>query len=862
MLSMSQTKRHRLYAVLLILIPLLTVTLLFMIVGVAPFGPKNLLISDLSTQYLQFFAELRRQLLNLSFSSYSFLISIGDSLIPIYAYYLLSPLNLIVVFFSPAKLPIAIDLIIWAKMILCCISMSSFLTLKYRRYDFMAICGGLAYGLCGFVSMYFYDLMWLDALIILPMLVYGLEKLYNQNKMSLYVLCLAFTIVTNYYMGYVICGFCLIYMAYLIKKNQPQNVAFNKYMQTQWGRVGRFLWYSLISGMLAAVVLVPTAIAMMATGKKDIHLKNFLVKGTFGPSFTVNLGFGGNDFAGRLVHNPSLFTGSLFIIMGIAYFFSKRIKNRDKQASAVLLGSIFFGMWLLPLNTMWHMFQKPAGFPFRMVFLFSFALIMIAYEGYLKGIFADSRVVIWSAVSLGGAISIGYIWANLFSEKMRPFQFKTPQLFVHNFIYFLAMWFIILTTIAIISLTNRELSSKVILTGILTFELLMNFFVATMDAPFINQQRFERGYNQSEQAVKQVDRLNFTKDKFYRLLILDTPYRNIYPVPYSAYNDSLLFENHGISSYSSTLNSHTHSVLADLGFSSRNIRRIDMLGGSVIANHLLGIKYYYMIGKHTRRLSIRQNAAQLGFMTNNQIQHVQFHRNHVFDNLNRLVQAEAGNSRQYVIAPTVSRYSERMTRGVYHYKLQLRANTTGPHYLYLPKIRLYHVSMWVNGAKLSQTYSGLGTEMIPIGYLQKHQMTTVHLQSTKKLGSMPNVTAGVNLPAFERVVAQSKDHQFNMRAADDINEHGAHFRGTVNVDQQDRTLLMSFPYDKGWQLHVDGRPHRLIKVAGGLTGAQLTPGKHQLAFNYHIRGLLSGAIISAFGLVLLGISMVWRKHHR
>lgn len=128
MLSMSQTKRHRLYAVLLILIPLLTVTLLFMIVGVAPFGPKNLLISDLSTQYLQFFAELRRQLLNLSFSSYSFLISIGDSLIPIYAYYLLSPLNLIVVFFSPAKLPIAIDLIIWAKMILCCISMSSFLT--------------------------------------------------------------------------------------------------------------------------------------------------------------------------------------------------------------------------------------------------------------------------------------------------------------------------------------------------------------------------------------------------------------------------------------------------------------------------------------------------------------------------------------------------------------------------------------------------------------------------------------------------------------------------------------------------------------------------------------------------------------
>ncbi|WP_415562806.1 YfhO family protein [Lentilactobacillus hilgardii] len=859
MLKGTRKHPHMRYDIISILLPIVVVSLLFTIISIAPFGSRNLLISDLSTQYLQFFAELRRQLIHLSFSSYSFLISIGDSLIPVYAYYLLSPLNLIVIFFDPSQLPIAIDLIIWAKIILCSISMSTFLGHKYQRYDFMAICGGLAYGLCGFVSMYFYDLMWLDSLILLPIMIYGLEKLYKQNKVWLYVFGLTAIIMTNYYMGYIICIFSMIYFVYLMTKNQPNKMTVTLYLKSQVNRIGRFLWYSGLSGMLAAVVLIPTAISMMSTGKKDIHFRNFVLKGTFGPSFTVNLGFGGNDFAGRLVHNPSMFTGSVFIILGIVYFFSKVVSIRDKQASVFLLGSIFLGMWLLPLNTIWHLFQRPAGFPFRMVFLFSFALIMVAYEGYLKGIFKETRVVIFSAVSLGAAISVGYIWANIFGKRLTQFEFSTPQLSVNNFIYVLAMGFLVLTVVAIVSLTNRKPSSRVVLSGILIFELMMNFFVATMDAPFVNQPQFEKRYQQSEQAIHHVRHLKFTQNKFYRLLIMDQPYRNIYQVPYSGYNDSLLFENHGISSYSSTLNSHTHHVLASLGFSSRNIRRIDMLGGSVITNHLFGIKYYYVIGKHSQKLLVRKNAAQLGFMTNNQIQHVTYKRDQIFNNLNALVQAEAGNKGRYLYRSTITKYKQAVVRSNYHYEMQLQANTSGPHYIYIPKVRLYHVAIWVNGAKLSNTYSGLGTEMIPIGYLLKGQTATIRVQSTKPLPVVPKIAMGIDLKKFESVVAQSKNHQFELRDARDINKHGGHFRGTVQVSKRDRTLLMSFPYDKGWKLSVDGKPHKVIKVADGLVGAELSPGKHHLAFNYHIRGLGVGMLISILGMALLAISEWWRK---
>jgi uncharacterized membrane protein YfhO len=70
---------------------------------------------------------------------------------------------------------------------------------------------------------------------------------------------------------------------------------------------------------------------------------------------------------------------------------------------------------------------------------------------------------------------------------------------------------------------------------------------------------------------------------------------------------------------------------------------------------------------------------------------------------------------------------------------------------------------------------------------------------------------------------------------------------------------MSFPYDKGWKLSVDGKPHKVIKVADGLVGAELSPGKHHLAFNYHIRGLGVGMLISILGMALLAISEWWRK---
>lgn len=858
---LSQPDRHnkRSFYILAVLIPVLLVSALFVVIGIAPFGSHNLLVSDLSTQYLQFFAELKRQLTHLSFSGYSFLMSIGDSLVPIYAYYLLSPLNLIILFFNNAQLPIAIDLIIWIKLILCSISMSVFLGKKYHNYDLMAVYGGLAYGLCGFVAMYFYDLMWLDALIWLPVMVYGLEKGYYHGKSGLYVISLMIIIFTNFYMGYIICIFNILYMAYLLKKNQPYPLPFFQSLKVRRKQIRWFIWYSLLAGMSVAVLLIPTAISMMATGKKDLSAANFLFKGTFGLSFPVNLGVGGNDFAGRLVHNPSFFTGSLFIIGVIVYFFSKMVSQRDKQASGILIGGIFVGMWFLPLNTIWHMMQQPAGFPFRMVFLFSFAIIMVTYEGYLQGTFSDERLLIRSAVGLGIAILIGYVLANLEGRKMMEFRFDIPQLFVRNIIFGFVVGFIFLTTITLIGVGKQRPISRIFLGIILAFELGLNFMIATEGAPLGNQRNFERTYAKSAQLIGSVEKRYQSNDGFYRFLIIDKPFRDLFKVPYSGYNDSFLYRNHGISSYSSTLNAHTHHVLGDLGFSTRNIRRIDMLGGTAITDYFFGLKYCDVFGDYGNHLTIRKRTSGLGFMANRQIEHLKLKQNHAFDNLNYFVQATAGNQRQYVFAPTPISSARFVHRDFFEYKVKFWANTTGPHYLYIPKVRLINVAFYINGQKLSKLYSGLGTEMIPLGNMQKGQVLTLTIYSQKELHHVADDLGGIDLAKLRRVEDYQDKHKFKLQRPSQLNEHGAHFKGHLKVGRRAQTLVLTIPYDQGWQAKVDGQPQAIKKVAGGLVGVRLTPGEHQVAFNYHIRGLLAGIIITITGLLGLVVTALWRR---
>ncbi len=114
----------------------------------------------------------------MNFSTYSFSLSLGGDILPLAAYYLISPFNLLLLFWSNSQLPVVVGYVIILKIGAMGLTMAHFLKTRQPEYHFSALIFATAYSLSGFVAMNFYNLMWLDALIFLPLVILGLERLF------------------------------------------------------------------------------------------------------------------------------------------------------------------------------------------------------------------------------------------------------------------------------------------------------------------------------------------------------------------------------------------------------------------------------------------------------------------------------------------------------------------------------------------------------------------------------------------------------------------------------------------------------------------------------------------------------------
>ncbi|WP_457286578.1 YfhO family protein, partial [Pseudomonas aeruginosa] len=85
------------------------------------------------------------------------------------------------------------------KLALMGTTMFSYLKYTYQKVDGTTLLFSTSYSFCGFVTVYSQNFMWLDALILFPLILLGLQRLWDQRKWGLYSITLFLAIVTNYY---------------------------------------------------------------------------------------------------------------------------------------------------------------------------------------------------------------------------------------------------------------------------------------------------------------------------------------------------------------------------------------------------------------------------------------------------------------------------------------------------------------------------------------------------------------------------------------------------------------------------------------------------------------------------------------
>ena len=364
-------------------IPFVVSVLICAAAGIYPFGENCILHVDMYHQYCPFFMELQEKLTSGGSLLYSWDLGLGADFVALYAYYLASPLNWLLILCPKGLVIEFMTLTIWVKIALAGLFFFWYLKEHFKllgkdgRYHLDTVLPAMvfstAYAFSGFVAAYSWNIMWMDSIALVPLIILGLELLVKKNQPALYYVTLALSILCNFYISLIICIFLVIYFVILFFEQKK-----GKCMACV-----RFAWYSLLAGGTGAVLLLPEAKLLSYAESADASFPE-----------TVEWYFGIVEELSRLCvtadpytstnHWPNLYCGAFTVLLVLLYVFNRRIKWKQKLSRVLILVFFVFSFANNYLDYFWHGLRFPNSLPGRQSFLFVFMMLVMGYETYRK----------------------------------------------------------------------------------------------------------------------------------------------------------------------------------------------------------------------------------------------------------------------------------------------------------------------------------------------------------------------------------------------------------------------------------------------------------------------------------------------
>lgn len=355
------------------LIPLLIGIIVCVDHGVYPFGDRSILSVDMYHQYAPFFAEFMQNLKTGDSLLYSFEIGLGADFVSLYAYYLASPLNWLLLMCPDGLVIEFMTILTLLKFALCGLTFAYYLRCHFKTNDFVVCVFATAYALSGYMAAYSWNIMWTDCMVLLPLIILGVERLVSEGKCSLYYVTLAVSIFSNYYISIMICIFLVLYFGIL-------------WLECREGKLKAILnfgWYSLLAGGTGAVLIIPEAIILSASGsgtntfpEKMEWYFNILAELSRHLLMTERYTTGKD-------HWPNLYCGVFVLLFFVLYLLNRGISWQKKWKRLVLVALFVLSFANNVLDFIWHGFHFPESLPGRQAFIYMFLLLVICFEVYL-----------------------------------------------------------------------------------------------------------------------------------------------------------------------------------------------------------------------------------------------------------------------------------------------------------------------------------------------------------------------------------------------------------------------------------------------------------------------------------------------
>jgi len=850
-------KRTAFYLSLSFLIPYLIMTSTFIVQGVHPFGSHMILTVDLYHQYAPFAAELRNKILSGDSLWYSWNMGLGTNFWAVFANYAASPLNLILLLFPQKFLSDGIALVVCIRVGLTGLFFALMLRdMDNRREDLFLSCFAGFYALCGWTLAYFWNIMWSDAVMLLPLIVLGLRYLMRDKKPLLYCISLFLCVWSNFYAAYFVCLFLVLYspVCYMTVFQRAS-------LKSAWSAAWRFALYSVLAGGMSAVLVYPMWTALKqssATG--DSFPKDY--------SLTQNI----FDFLGRffLTSNPNIREGMANVYCGVVilmfvplYFLCSKVRLREKIGYGLLILVMYFSFANKVLNFIWHGFHFPNQIPYRQAFLLSFLLVILAYK-----VLRNLKTFTINEIAISAAAILAYL---ILYEK---FDADMEWLLA----VFLTAGFIIAYSIVIRVILNQQKSlrfQKRILAAVIVVELIVAAQVTvglvSMNESFTGWDFYGKKSNEVTDFIEGQEAAG-EDGLFIRA--------EMYP-PFIS-NETALYHVKGMSVFSSTADESFILFMKSLGFHNNGINGVRNFGLTKVTAALLGINYMIDVNgdsdmptgfsqvADTGDLTVIRNADALsvGYMVSSDVlEFVTSNSNNPFKTSNSFLNALGADAvyiPEVLLEKEMTNASLSSGNAEYGYAYTIAADKAKTIITVKPNARVIgsHLYLYVQSVEApSVTVSGVNPDTTEVSTSQQETRTgqiidigsydpaleqTVQLTwDSASSGQVTLLCCSVNDEAFQSMLTNLGQSEMTVTSYD-----STHLNGTVQ-SASDGVLLLTVPFDKGWSATVDGISVEIHSIGDALMGISLLQGTHEVSLSYVPEGMGLGAKVSLASFFVL-----------
>lgn len=826
--------------------------------GFAPFGGRTLMINDADWQYVDFFSYFKDVLAGRNSINYTFSKGLGGSGLALFAYYLASPLNLLVAFFDKSDLHAFFALLCALKLSLAGAFFSWYLTARFFR-DRLDACRmaatmllSVAYALGQYSVAQSSNIMWLDGVVMLPLIMLGTWRVVHGDRLWKLAAPVAMAILFNWYSAGADCVFGILYFFFELALAAGEK-------RCGWRRaLGTLVRYGMamaLGVLISAGLFFPTVLALSGTSKGALDLKALLDPGVIGNPLNTFIKLVPGSISNE--GSVALCCGSFALLCCAGLFMLKTLPRWRKVAYAVLAAATLAMFYWNPLVLAFSMLKRFDSYWYR------YSHVGIAIMVYLAAAFLSEEGTPWrekALVVLKAALlllALGfaacYVKENLFDRIDSALR-----------------WFLLAgagTAILLLCADRgRALRAAAIVLCVAAAASDIAYNASLLMDEYSDT--FVEGYQvYSAENRKQIEALQEADD---------TPYRVVQTYTRRMFNQNTAMFNEPIGNgywsnviYASTVDQPPMDFMDRLGYpeweDTLNVANTCQLG----ADSLLGVKYVlskYPInglvetelqpGIDGKKTYLNPFCLPFAFTFGGEVSAPE--KANPFEYQNAIYSKLLGEDvRIYERLDFTSVPYDEATGTLCSYTVSI---PEGNYAVYgnLPCSKQYKGTLNLNGRERCYYSAWFCPDVfyIPTDPGDTQAYVEISTKQPERLEMGNEQFYAVDLDAFARVT-----DALRQRAASQISVENGRARFTVSAAEEGERLFVSIPCDKGWTVVRNGEALAIDPQADifdeCLYAIPLVPGENTIEMTYSTPHLKLFILTSVLGVMLLALIDAW-----